>query len=72
MCGGKDHLLQAAPAKIFEQQDHLVVIEARVLLPGPLEFCNSLSQFRARAPASLLRLQNEGADEFGDELQLVR
>jgi len=43
VCGGKDHLLQAAPAKIFEQQDHLVVIEARVLLPGPLEFRNSLS-----------------------------
>jgi hypothetical protein len=56
VCGG--HLLQAAPAKIFEQQDHFVVVEARVLLPGPLKFRDSLGQLGARTPAPFPRLQN--------------
>jgi hypothetical protein len=70
--GAERQVLQTAAAQILEQQDHLVIVQAGVLRPGLLESSEPLCQFGARATAAVRRFQDRGADELGDELQLVR
>ena len=61
-------------AQVFQQQDHLVLLvgSARgAVCPRLLKARDSFGELRAIARAVHRRIQNAGAQKFGDELQFV-